>query len=665
MLDLLKDPFQGLAESLLGQVLPGSTGRKYPLLGRLGEGGQGWVFRATWDGGGDVVVKVLRPDAFTREALFRFQREAQVLQRLSQQALPNPHVVRFYDHAYFRVQVAATGRFWDLPFTVLEFVDGPTAEQALEGTRPHGLGIDRARQTLRHVVLGLEDVHASGIIHRDLKPSNILLARQGGREIAKVTDFGLAKLLDPGVTRTTHVAGATVGYAPPEQFEDGNPRVGRATDVFSLAAVFYELVTGWPAFPVEPNAHALMSVVRMLTEAPPRFARAAGQLPQALAVRPDVVAVIDAELARAFAPEPEDRHPTAAIFFEAVDRALAELGGKPSVPIKPSSGALLIRASSPPRGDRAHIPDQALPRVDGDVAFHGGPMSWRCITSPLKQGALDAICVSPKGDRASGLGADSLCYWSRGEWIRGDAPPGVNLGSMRAVAWLGERVLLAGASPMIVCVDPRESPLVWNINSAGIEFRAIAADASRIVLAGGRPTRDGPIGVVAQLTLDGSAATSTIMDVPGSGPLRAIVLVGGGVLACGDGGTLVSAGDYGEPLRVTRVRVPLTALHGAARDWALVVGAGGSAFRVSPTLEVTLEPIQTTRDLFALALARDGTAWCAGDAGRVLKRTSVGWIRVGAKGATTRVLALHAGYDALLAFCADGSVFEGRAQHGD
>jgi hypothetical protein len=291
-------------------------------------------------------------------------------------------------------------------------------------------------------------------------------------------------------------------------------------------------------------------------------------------------------------------------------------------------------------------------------------MSWRCITSPLQQGALDAICVSPEGDRASGLGPAGLCRWWRGEWIPRDAPPGINLGSMRAVAWLGERVLLAGASPMIVCLDPRESPLVWNVSSAGIEFRGIAADASRIVLAGGRPTRGGPIGVVAQLNLDGSATTPTIMDVPGSGPLRAVVLVGRGVLACGDGGSLVSVGNYREPPRVVRVRAPLTALHGAARDWALVVGAGGFVFRVSPLLEATLEPIQTTRDLFALAVARDGTAWCAGDAGRVLKRTSVGWIRVGVKGATARVLALHADHDGVLAFSEDGSVFEGRAQHG-
>src|ERR1700678_830407 len=71
--DLASDPFRDLSESLLGQVLPGTEGRQYPLRERIGEGGQGWVFRATWNGSVDVVVKVLRPDAATGEALTRFQ----------------------------------------------------------------------------------------------------------------------------------------------------------------------------------------------------------------------------------------------------------------------------------------------------------------------------------------------------------------------------------------------------------------------------------------------------------------------------------------------------------------------------------------------------------------------------------------------------------------
>jgi serine/threonine protein kinase len=345
------DPLRAFSDALLGQVLPGSQGHKYPLQQLIGEGGQGWVFRATWNGSIEVVVKVLRPDAASKESLARFQREAQVLRMLAQQPFPNPHIVRFFDHAYARVHVAATGKSWELPFTVLELVEGETLDRALEKARPSGLGLDRARRILRHVVLALEDVHARNVVHRDLKPSNILLSLQGGREIAKVTDFGLAKLLDPGMAQTAKLAGATVGYAPPEQFEDGNRRVGRQTDVFSLAAIFYELVTGKPAFPFPPMAHPLLVVARILSEARPAFGRVLAAVPPELAERPDVVAEVDVELARALSPEPEQRHATVTELLAAIEKALSPLVSTPSVTESRPNAGIVVRAVDPPGED--------------------------------------------------------------------------------------------------------------------------------------------------------------------------------------------------------------------------------------------------------------------------------------------------------------------------
>src|SRR4029079_9245226 len=98
--------------------------------------------------------------------------------------------------------------------------------------------------------LALEDVHAQRVVHRDLKPSNILLAQEQGNEVAKVTDFGLVKLADISLQKTTALAGASLGYAPPEQYEQGNQRVSPRTDVFSLAAVVYEMLSGQHAFPL-------------------------------------------------------------------------------------------------------------------------------------------------------------------------------------------------------------------------------------------------------------------------------------------------------------------------------------------------------------------------------------------------------------------------------
>ncbi len=270
------------------------------------------------------------PNAVMSEALARFAREAHVLRTLSQRPAHNPHLVRFHDHGRASVHVAATGTSWDLPFTVLELVEGETLEAAIARAHPDGLGLARALRILRHVALALEDVHGffENIVCRDLKPieRSCSRARGGGRdgggaETAKVTDFGIAKLLDAGVNRTTRLAGVTVGYAPPEQFEDGNRRVGRATDVFALAAIFYEMLTGQPAFPIRPGSHPLLVIVRLLNEAPPALARA-GVVPRELQGRPGAVAAIDVELSRALSPEPDDRHPTAMALLEAIERAL-------------------------------------------------------------------------------------------------------------------------------------------------------------------------------------------------------------------------------------------------------------------------------------------------------------------------------------------------------
>src|SRR2546421_2293226 len=94
-----------LRDWLPGQVLRGTGGAQYHLRERVGEGGQGWVFRASWDEpeGYAVIVKVLRPDVVTPESFARFEREAQVLRMLGQATRPNPHVVRFFDHATARL----------------------------------------------------------------------------------------------------------------------------------------------------------------------------------------------------------------------------------------------------------------------------------------------------------------------------------------------------------------------------------------------------------------------------------------------------------------------------------------------------------------------------------------------------------------------------------
>jgi serine/threonine-protein kinase len=631
----------------------------------LGEGGQGWVFRATWNGSVDVVVKVLRPDTATDEALARFRREAQVLRTLSQHSLPNPHIVRFYDHAYVRVELAASRDAWDLPFTVLELVDGETLEQALVATHPRGLALDRARRILRHVVLALEAVHAHGVVHRDLKPSNILLARSSGREIAKVTDFGIAKLLAPGMQSTTQLAGATVGYAPPEQFENGNPRVGRATDVFSLAAIFYEMVTGLPAFPVPPNAHPYLVLVRQLNEAPPAFRSVRDRLPRELAGQPQCIALVDAELARALAPEPSARHASATEFFEAIEGALIRLGNTPSIPPRPSAGPIVIRPSAPPSTESPALADTLhaeSPRASAPPGDAPTPesLAWRCLTAPLTSRAFRAISVAPTGEIAAGLGSRGPAWWHQGRWMPLDVPTGVDAATIRVAAWYGERLLMAGAAPIVLGFEPGRPPAVWPIDSPGVCFKGLSADGAGTVLAGERATASGPVGVVGELPLAPRGHHRWgLVEVAGARGLGAVVRVSGIMIACGDDGVIAAVRAGVAPRVVHACAPPLVALADAGDGSAVAVGGGGFVFTVRPDLTFRLEAVQTTRDLFTVTRAPDGTMWCAGDGGRILRRRGENWARVPADGVEARVLALRASSARVLAFCDDGSVFEG------
>lgn len=683
MMDL--DPHAGLVESLSGQVLPGSEGRQYPLRERIGDGGQGWVFRATWQGSVDVVVKVLRPDAASSEALLRFEREARVLRSLSQLPLPNPHIVRFYDHARVNVQVAATGRSWDLPFTVLEYVDGETLEHALAEAGACGLGLERARRILRHVVLALEDVHAHNVVHRDLKPSNILprLTRAGGREIAKVTDFGLAKVLDPGIEATRQVAGATMGYAPPEQFENRNPRVGRQTDVFSLAAIFYETMTGQPAFPLPPNVHPLLFIVRVLNDAPPAFARAANRLPPELAARPDVVAAVDAELARAFAPDPLHRHATVTEMFERIEMALGTLGSTPSIPTRLAGGGIVVRPSEPhatsPSGVAnqrasdlppqpslragATVPGQVLPRF-GKPLVQADRLAWRCVTAALGPKAFRVIAAHPTGERAAGFGDGGSVQWLAGTWKLLQGPAGFDTTRVRAATWQSSRLFVAGAMSSVLALGDRLE--TFAIEAPGTAFNGIFVDADGIVLAGERIMTWGQGGMIAEIPFGRPPATAatSLTEVRECGPLLSVIRLGRTVLACGAVGALAAIDSAWQRQKVVHACLPaLTALCPVNDNVAVAVGGGGSAFRVSVALDTELEPMQTRRGLFAVARGPDGSLWCAGDAGRVLRSGASGWARVGigADGDGARVLAVTATVDRVLAFCDNGAVFEGSA----
>jgi WD40 repeat protein len=206
----------------------------YHIAAELGQGAFGLVFKA-YDEQLDrfVALKVLRPElAASSRDRTRFEAEAR-----KAAAVRHDHVVAIH-------RVGTTADF-ALPYFVMEYIDGESLSSRLE--RQGALGPREAAVIVHQAALGLAAAHDRGLVHRDIKPSNILLERATGR--AKITDFGLARALEArteGLTQTGGIVG-TPPYMSPEQVM-APQRIDRRSDVYSLGAVLYEMLTGESAF---------------------------------------------------------------------------------------------------------------------------------------------------------------------------------------------------------------------------------------------------------------------------------------------------------------------------------------------------------------------------------------------------------------------------------
>jgi serine/threonine-protein kinase len=213
----------------------------YRIERRLAEGGMGVVYEATHTQlGRHVAIKVLHAHVAAQpEALERFRREAQVLARLE-----HPHAVRVYDF----VQGAE-------PYLVMEMVDGISLAERLE--RDGRLGFEEAAAIASQTLDVLEAAHAQGIIHRDLKPANLMLDASRPPPFVRVVDFGIALLQGPSNERLTQAGQVpgTAAYMSPEQVN--GEALDARSDVYSLACVLFELLTGRPPFVAASPVHVL------------------------------------------------------------------------------------------------------------------------------------------------------------------------------------------------------------------------------------------------------------------------------------------------------------------------------------------------------------------------------------------------------------------------
>ncbi len=255
---------------------------KYKLVEHLGEGGMGSVFRAQrLHIGDEVAVKLLHRDLVReKQALERFRREARAAAMIRHQ-----NVVSIHDFS----EGSASGSSEDgngkhansEAYIVMELVKGVSLGNLLR--REGRMYADRAIALMRDICAGVGVAHRQGLLHRDLKPDNVIITppnQDGERESAKVVDFGLAKVRDAaGATALTHT-GALIGtlcYMSPEQC--AGEELDARTDVYSLGAMLYEMLTGDPPF----RSNNLAGLIaKHINEAPPPFPESL-HIPAALA----------------------------------------------------------------------------------------------------------------------------------------------------------------------------------------------------------------------------------------------------------------------------------------------------------------------------------------------------------------------------------------------
>jgi WD40 repeat protein len=252
------------------QVLPGgSRFAGYEILGEMGRGGMGVVYKARQlQPERLVALKVIRTDRLEalpagerRQWIERFRREAQLVASLDQPA----HIVTLYE----------VGEYQGQPYFTMRLVEGGSLAQRLRQAGAGGPAAaadrlvrdqrDNAR-LLAQVARAVDYAHRRGILHRDLKPANVLLDADGQ---PLVTDFGLARRLDETGSLVASGIEGTAAYMAPEQATGAKGTVTTAADVYSLGAILYELLTGQPPFSGKNDVETLLLVLKQ-EPIPPR-----------------------------------------------------------------------------------------------------------------------------------------------------------------------------------------------------------------------------------------------------------------------------------------------------------------------------------------------------------------------------------------------------------
>ena len=371
---------------LIGKSLAG----KYRLEEHLGSGGMCDVYRATHEAmGKQVAVKLLNP-ALAADATIaqRFEQEAMAASRIH-----HPHAINVMDYGI------AEG---NTPFIVMEFIRGVTLGEMLR--KEGALSVERAANILRQAAGALVAAHSVGVVHRDIKPDNIIIAEYDGSDWVEVVDFGVAKVLED-VNRRGNLTGANIivgtpRYMSPEQCEE--KPVDARSDIYSLAVVLYEMLSGEAPFKGDSSTRLLMAH--------------ASEPPEPLRnKRPDLSPELEAVVMNALEKDPA-RRPQSADEFAALFQEAAGLG-QPAHSGTSRAGA--FSRISVPLGEE----DKTVTPVATESAEQEG----------------EATLVRPRPARASAMPSNDTAQQSVG------TPPGTR--GLNAEPAFSERATYVTASP--------------------------------------------------------------------------------------------------------------------------------------------------------------------------------------------------------------------------
>ena len=263
---------------------------RYKIVETLGRGGMAIVYKANdLKLGRDVTFKVLKSDYIEDKGFIkRFNTEARAAAQLA-----HTNIVNVYD----------VGNDGDIYYIVMEYIDGFTLNELIYKKAP--LDNDLACDLAMQIAAGLENAHAHGVIHRDIKPENILLTKIGGKLVAKVTDFGIAKANSMETTQGDYMG--SVHYFSPEQAKGDD--VDQRSDLYSLGIVLYQMVTG--TIPFEGNSALDLAMKHIKSP-----------IPDPRNINPNVSQEVIDIIKKACAKEPKNRYQNARAMCEALKNAL-------------------------------------------------------------------------------------------------------------------------------------------------------------------------------------------------------------------------------------------------------------------------------------------------------------------------------------------------------